>query len=98
MPSRFRPFVTVRGASSTIVSNVPIGTGVTALIGGLGEFNVSPAGIITFGIPGTASGPLGSAADALGPQPIVSQNFVEKDIDTITYNLSCSKNCKVPCP
>jgi hypothetical protein len=95
IPERFRPFVTVRGAASTIISNIP-GIGI---IGGLGEFDVSPAGIITFGLPASTNGPLGTASDALGPQRIFSQDFVEKDIDSITYNInSCKPRCKFPCP
>lgn len=99
MPERFRPFVTVRGASSTIISNFPTSATESFLIGGLGEYNISPAGIITFGIPATASGPLGpTATDALGPQRIFSVNFVEKDIDSITYNINnCDQRCKIPC-
>ncbi len=98
MPERFRPFTTVRGASSTIISNVPTEVG-PIVLGGLGEYDVSPAGIIRFGIPATASGPLGPViTNALGPQRIFAQDFVQKDIDTITYNINgCENRCKLAC-
>ncbi len=83
LPSRFRPFSTVRGASSTIISNSVSG----ALTGQLGEYNVSPAGIITLGLP----------TPNLGPQLITSTNLVEADANTITYNINdCSRRCKAP--
>lgn len=98
IPDRFRPFTTVRGAASTIVSNARLGTGPTGVTGSLGEYNVSPAGVITFGYPASQSGPLGLLSNALGPQRIVSSDFVQKDIDTITYNInSCERRCKLPC-
>ena len=84
LPVRFRPFTTIRGASSTIIYNDITGltpgevlAGETNATGVLGEYDVSPAGIITFGLPGSA----------LGPQRITSGNFVEVDANTITYNI-----------
>lgn len=84
LPVRFRPFTTIRGASSTIIYNDITGltpeevlAGATNATGVLGEYDVSPGGIITFGLPG----------NALGPQRITSGNFVEVDANTITYNI-----------
>ncbi len=84
LPVRFRPFTTIRGASSTIIYNDITGltpeevlAGETNATGVLGEYDVSPAGIITFGLPGSS----------LGPQRITSGNFVEVDANTITYNI-----------
>lgn len=48
LPSRFRPFCTVRGAASTIVFDG---------MGQLGEFEVRPDGTIIFGLPGPLLGP-----------------------------------------
>lgn len=88
LPPRLRPFTTVRGASSTIIYNNPDGNPFTPdIFGELGEYNVSPEGIITFGLPGSA----------LGPQRIDSTDFVMVDANTITYNRnSCNRNCKLP--
>jgi cytoskeletal protein CcmA (bactofilin family) len=84
LPVRFRPFTTIRGASSTIIYNDITGltpaevlAGETNATGVLGEYDVSPGGIITFGLPGAA----------LGPQRITSGNFVQVDANTITYNI-----------
>lgn len=84
LPVRFRPFTTIRGASSTIIYNDITGLtpeevleGQTNATGVLGEYDVSPAGTITFGLPG----------GSLGPQRIISGNFVEVDANTITYNI-----------
>lgn len=74
LPVRFRPFTTVRGASSTIIYSAISPSGVTGV---LGEYDVSPAGTITFGLAGSA----------LGPQRIGSNNFVIVDANTITYNV-----------
>lgn len=75
LPARFRPGCTVRGASSTIVHGG---------IGELGEFEVSSAGVITFGVPGPV----------LGPNAFSSATPVMVDINTITYNvLGC-----IECP
>lgn len=103
MPDRFRPFTTVRGPASTIISNLPVSPfgSITPgeIIGGLGEYDISPKGIITFGLPASVSGPLGNLEDALSPQRIFAQDFVAKDSDTITYNInSCLPRCKPPCP
>lgn len=96
LPQRFRPFTTVRGACSTIVyneliitPNPPFPPTFSYLVtGALGEWDVSPAGIITFGLPGSA----------VGPQPIASTNFVDKDIDSLTYSIvGCPSTCKAPC-
>jgi hypothetical protein len=86
LPARFRPSSTVRGAASTIISF----SATCAASGVLGEYNISPAGIITLGLPG----------NALGPQLISSNGGVQADIDTITYNLNgCGGTCnnKKPC-
>lgn len=83
LPARFRPTQTVRGASSTIITNNPSED--PAIVGQLGEWNISPSGIITFGLTG----------NALGPQRILSIDFVIKDIDTLTYNINDFKQtCK----
>lgn len=74
LPVRFRPVTTIRGASSTLIYSAISPSGVTGI---LGEYDVSPAGVITFGIPSAA----------LGPQRIASNNFVEVDANTITYNI-----------
>lgn len=89
LPQRFRPFTTVRGAASTIVYNAPapIVLDPPVIIGQLGEFDVSPAGIITLGLPGAA----------LGPQRIDSIDFVMADANTITYSIDgCDNTCKMP--
>lgn len=57
LPVRFAPGCTVRGAASTIVSDVSQ----------LGEYEVRPDGTIIFGIPGPALGPQPFASTA-GPQ------------------------------
>lgn len=57
LPLRFAPGCTVRGAASTIVSDVSQ----------LGEFEVDPDGTIIFGIPGPALGPQ-PFSSAAGPQ------------------------------
>lgn len=82
LPARFRPTSTIRGASSTIIyRNINSGD----LVGELGEFDISPSGIITFGLSG----------DALAPQRIVSDGLVYTDINTITYNINGSeRTCK----
>jgi predicted acyltransferase (DUF342 family) len=74
LPTRFRPFVTVRGAASTIIYN---SSSTGPLVGELGEFNVSPGGTITLGLPGTA----------LGPQTIASYGGVQADYNSLTYTL-----------
>jgi hypothetical protein len=90
LPARFRPFTTVRGAASTLISNFPISATETEVVGGLAEFDISPAGIITFGIP--------ALNDALGPQRVTSVDYVAQDYNTITYMLDgCSTRCKMPC-
>lgn len=82
LPARFRPSSTVRGASSTIIYTDISGS---PIIGQLGEYDVSPAGIITFGLPG----------DTLGVQRIVSDGLVYVDINTITYNINNGvRTCK----
>ncbi len=84
LPARFRPTASVRGPASTVISN----TAASVVSGELGEFDVSPSGVITIGIPG----------DAISPQLIISTNFVYADINTITFNLNqCSRVCK-SCP
>lgn len=83
LPARFRPVVSVRGAASTVITNNPSDD--PAVVGQLGEFNVSPGGTISIGLPG----------DALSPQRISSTDYVYADINTITYNLNgCSQTCK----
>lgn len=83
LPPRFRPFTTIRGASSTIIYNDPT----FGVIGELGEYDVSPAGIITFGL----------SRSSIGPQPIRSLDYVILDANTITYNLGgCERTCKLP--
>lgn len=85
LPARFRPFVTVRGAAATIITNTPSTN--PAVFGRLGEFNVAPSGIITIGLPG----------NALGPQRMSSTDYVQSDINTITYNINgCNRTCKRP--
>lgn len=76
LPTRFRPTQTVRGASSTIITNNPAED--PAIVGQLGEWNISPAGIITIGLTG----------DRISPQRILSTDFVRADIDTLTYNIN----------
>lgn len=83
LPTRFRPTQTVRGASSTIIYNNPSED--PAVVGELGEWNISPAGIITIGLSG----------DRISPQRILSTDFVRADIDTLTYNINDFKQtCK----
>jgi hypothetical protein len=82
LPQRFRPFCTVRGASSTLLS-APAVCSVTCdctpCANQLGEYEVAPTGIITFGLSG----------GALGPQPFVNP-VAGVDVNTITYNtLGC---------
>lgn len=70
IPARFAPGCTVRGASSTVVNNASQ----------LGEYQISPSGTITIGLPGPA----------LGPQAFTSTTGPQVDINTITYNrLTC---------
>lgn len=83
LPTRFRPTQTVRGASSTIITNNPSED--PAVVGQLGEWNISPAGIITIGLTG----------DRISPQRILSIDYVRADIDTLTYNINDFKQtCK----
>lgn len=83
LPARFRPSSTIRGASSTIIYN---DINDEDLVGVLGEYDISPAGTITFGLAGP---------DALGPQRIVSDGLVYVDINSITYNINDStRTCK----
>ena len=71
------------GSFSTIIYNIFANT--PAIVGQLGEFNISPSGIITFGLPG----------DALGVQRITSTIYVYVDINTITYNINDGlRTCK----
>lgn len=82
LPSRFRPFCVVRGASSTIVYNPGSG-----LVGQLGEYEVNPFGQIIFGLP----------RPAFGPGPIISTTPPRVDVNTITYNvLGCANPCTDP--
>lgn len=85
LPVRFRPFTTIRGASSTVIFNNAFAP--TGLTGILGEYDVSPGGIITYGIPGPA----------LGPQRIPSIGFVEVDANTITYNIDGCMSPRASC-
>lgn len=83
LPARFRPNTTVRGAASTVITNNPSND--PAVVGQLGEFNVSPSGIISIGLPGAA----------ISPQRILSTDYVYADINTITYNVDgCAHTCK----
>lgn len=70
--------ITIAGASCSITScSLTPATGPTSIVGELGEFNIDPNGIITFGL----AGPL------LSPQIISSVNSVQLDYNTITYSL-----------
>jgi predicted acyltransferase (DUF342 family) len=83
LPARFRPTTTIRGAASTVVTNDPATN--PAVAGQLGEFDVSPSGILTIGLPG----------DSISPQRIFSTDYVYADINTITYNIDgCARTCK----
>jgi predicted acyltransferase (DUF342 family) len=83
LPARFRPTTTIRGAASTVVTNDPATN--PAVVGQLGEFDVSPSGILTIGLPG----------DSISPQRIFSTDYVYADINTITYNIDgCARTCK----
>lgn len=83
IPARFRPTTTIRGAASTVITNNP--AAVPPIVGRLGEFNISPSGIISIGLPGAA----------ISPQRILSTDFVYADINTITYNIdSCVRTCR----
>jgi hypothetical protein len=94
LPAQFRPTSTVRGASSTIISNNPGST--PAVVGALGEFNVDPSGIITLGLAGDSTASLGLPI-GIAPQRIASTDYVEADINTITYSVaSCSTQCRTP--
>lgn len=83
LPARFRPSTTIRGAASTVITNNPALD--PEVVGQLGEFDVSPSGIITIGLPG----------DAIAPQRIFSVDFVYADKNTITYNIDgCVRTCR----
>lgn len=83
LPARFRPITTIRGAASTVITNNP--ANVPEIVGQLGEFNVSPSGIISIGLPG----------GAISPQRIFSTDFVYADINTISYNVdNCVRTCR----
>lgn len=83
LPARFRPTTTIRGAASTVITNTPSED--PAVVGQLGEFDISPSGIITIGLPG----------DAISPQRIFSTDYVYADINTITYSIDgCVRTCR----
>lgn len=83
LPTRFRPNTTIRGAASTVITNTPATN--PAVVGQLGEFNVSPNGTISIGLTG----------NAISPQRILSTDYVYADINTITYSIDgCARTCK----
>lgn len=77
IPSRFAPAQTVRGPSSTIVYY-----GASGAQGSLGEFNISPQGTITLGLPSTT----------FGPSTVTSSGAVQIDYNSFTYRVG-GNNC-----